>query len=146
MKPPKGSPHTTTIFWFFLILLVLAGCKESTNSPTELASNAPVTVNVTNAFTYLVMGDNYTANVSSDLTFTTDSLVYSMVVANFGGGSTTFTVWDASGNTILKDSIFTTKVNTVVQSGKGIPMRYTLGFRNFSGSMTLSFAANKGAH
>jgi hypothetical protein len=145
MKPSKDSPNTTT-FWIFLILTVLAGCKESTNSPTELASNAPVVAVVPNAFTYVIFGDNFTASVNNDLSFTTDSLVYSMVVAKFGGGSATFTVWDASGNTVLRDSVFTTKVNAVVQSGKGIPKRCTLGFQNFSGQMTLSFAANKGPH
>ena len=145
MKPSKDSPHTTTL-WMFLILAPLTGCKDSTNSPTELASNAPVVAVVPNAFTYVVFGDNYTASVNYDLQFTTDSLVYSMVVGKFGGGSATFIVWDASGNTILRDSVFTTKVNAVVQSGKGIPKRCTLGFQNFSGQMTLSFAANKGAH
>lgn len=146
MKPQGESPRSTVTLWICLILIALAGCEDSTNSPTELASNAPVVAVVPNAFTYVMFGDNFTASVNYDLSFTTDSLVYSMVVAKFGGGSATFTVWDASGNNVLRDSVFTTKVNTVVQSGKGIPKLCTLRFQNFSGQMTLSFAANKGAH
>ncbi len=141
----KPLSHATSLA-LLLSLFALASCENDLTSPTDLADNAPVIVSVTNAFTYVMMADRFTASVTYDLAFTTDSLVYSMVVASFGGGTSTFTVNDASGNTVLRDSVFTTKVNTVIQSGKGIPRRCTLSFQNFSGKMTMSLTANQVRH
>jgi hypothetical protein len=146
MKTPKNSPHYTITLWIFLILLSFAGCKDSSTSPTDLVTNAPVIASVTNVFTYVMAADNFTAGVNYDLTFTTDSLIYTTVVSNFGRGSFTFTVGDASGNTILRDSVFTTKVNTVIQSGKGIPKHCTLNFQNFTGSLNLALTSNQVKH
>ncbi len=141
----KSLSHATSLA-LLLSVFALASCENDSTSPTDLANNAPVIVSVTTAFTYVMMADRFTASVNYDLAFTTDSLVYSMVVASFGGGTSTFIVNDASGNTVLRDSVFTTKVNTVIQSGKGIPRRCTLSFQNFSGKMTMSLTANQGRH
>ncbi len=129
-----------------LTLFVAASCNDTATGPTDLASNAPVIVSVTNAFSYVMMANNFTSSTSYDLSYTTDSLVYSMVVANFGSGTATFVVTDQGGNAVLRDSITTSKVNAIVQSGKGIPRRCTLAFQNFSGKMTLSLAANQAKH
>ncbi len=146
MKRTNRLLRCATTLRIFLLLAVFAGCKDSATSPTSIATNAPVVVSVTNAFTYVMMGDRYTASVNYDVSFTTDSLVYSLVVANFGGGNATFVVADPSGTTIIRDSVFTSKVNTVIQSGTGIPKHCTLGFQNFTGSITLSLAANQVKH
>ena len=143
MKRTKRLPSYATVLRIFLVLGAFAGCKDSATSPTSIANNAPVIVSVTNAFTYVMMADRYTTSVNYDLNFTTDSLVYSLVVANYGAGNATFVVADPSGNTIIRDSLFTSKVNSLVQSGKGIPKRCTLGFQNFTGSISLSLAANQ---
>ena len=146
MKRMKSLPSCAAVLRIFLVLFACAGCKDNEASPTSVVNNAPVIVSVTNAFTYVMMGDKYTTSANYDLNFTTDSLVYSLVVGNFGAGNATFVVADPSGNTIIRDSVFTSKVNTLVQSGKGIPKRCTLGFQNFTGSISLSLAANQARH
>ena len=146
MKTPEKIPQYTITRWIFLILLSFIGCKDSSTSPADFVTNAPVTASVTNVFTYVIAADDFTAGVNADLTFTTDSLVYSAVVSNFGRGSFTFTVGDLSGKTILRDSVFTTKVNAVIQSGKGIPSRCSLNFQNFTGSLNLALTSNQVKH
>ena len=143
MRPTKRLPSCAAALRILLLLGACAGCKDSATSPTSIADNVPVIVSVTNAFTYVMMADRYTTSVNYDLNFTADSLVYSLVVGNFGGGNATFVVADPSGNTIIRDSVFTSKVNTLVQSGKGIPKRCTLGFQDFTGSISVSLAANQ---
>ena len=139
-------PSCAPVLRTFVVLGAFAACVDIASSPTSTASNAPVVVNVTNAFTYVMMANGYTASVSYDLTFTTDSLAYTLVVANWGAGNATFAVGDASANTIVRDSVFTSKVRTVVQSGKGIPRRFMLGFQNFTGRISLALAANQARH
>jgi hypothetical protein len=146
MKQTKTFPSFAAVLRTLVMLCALVGCKDSADSPTSVANNAPVIVSVTNAFTYVMMANSYTASVNYDLNFTTDSLVYSLVVGNWGSGNAALVIGDASGNTIVRDSVFTSKVNTLVQSGKGIPKRCTFGFQNFSGSITLSLAANQARH
>jgi len=146
MKRTNSFPSCAAVLRTLVVLGAFAACNDTASSPTSIANNAPVIVNVTNAFTYVMMANGYAASVNYDLTFTTDSLVYSLVVANWGAGNATFVLTDASANTIVRDSVFTSKVNTLVQSGKGIPKRCTLGFQNFTGSITLSLAANQTRH
>ncbi len=146
MKRTNSFPSCAAVLRTFVVLGAFAACNDTASSPTSIANNAPVIVNVTNAFTYVMMAKGYTASVNYDLTFTTDSLVYSLVVANWGAGSATFVLGDASANTIIRDSVCTSKVNTLVQSGKGIPKRCTLAFQNFTGGITLSLAANQAKH
>jgi hypothetical protein len=143
MKRTKALPSCAAVLRTFVMLGAFAACNGTATSPTSIANNAPVIVNVTNAFTYVMMANSYTASVNYDLNFTTDSLVYSLVVANLGAGNAAFVLGAASANTILRDSVFTSKVNTVVQSGKGIPNRCTLSFQNFTGSISISLAANQ---
>jgi hypothetical protein len=146
MKRRKTLPSYTAVLRTLVLLGIFTACNDTASSPTSIANNAPVIVNVTNAFTYVMMANSFTSSVNYDLNFTTDSLVYSLVVANWGAGNTTFVLGDASANTIFRDSVFTTKVSTLVQSGKGIPKRCTLGFQNFTGSISLSLAANQARH
>jgi hypothetical protein len=146
MKRTKRLPSCAAVLRILVVLGAFAACNDTATSPTSLVTNAPVIVSVPNAFTYVMMAKGYTASVNYDLNFTTDSLVYSLVVGNLGAGNATYVVLDPSGNTILRDSVFTSKVNTLVQSGKGIPKRCTLGFQNFTGSINLSLTANQAHH
>ena len=146
MKSTKRFPSCTAALGIFLLLGAFGACKDDSTSPTGIVTNAPVIASATNAFAYVMMADGFTASVNYDLNFTTDSLAYSMVVSNWGSGSTTFLVVDPSGSTIIRDSVFTSKVSSLVQSGKGIPKRCTLSFQNFTGGISLSLAANQARH
>jgi len=146
MKRTKILSSCATVLRSVVVLCAFAACNDTATSPASILTNAPVTASVTDAFTYVMMANSYTASVKYDLNFTTDSLVYSMVVGNFGAGNIAFVVADPLGNTILRDSVFTSKVNTVVQSGKGIPKRCTLSFQNFTGSINLALTANGARH
>jgi hypothetical protein len=146
MKRTNSLPSCAAVLRTFVVLAAFAACNDTATSPSSIANNAPIIANVTNAFSYVMMANGYTASVNYDLSFTTDSLVYSLVVANWGADNATFFLADASANTIVRDSVFTSKVNSLVQSGKGIPKHCTLGFQNFTGSITLSLAANQARH
>jgi hypothetical protein len=146
MNRTKRLPSCAAVLRIFVVLGAFAACNDTATSPTSIVTNAPVTASVTDAFTYVMMASSYSASVNYDLNFTTDSLVYSLVVSNFGTGNATYVVVDPSGNTILRDSVFTSKVNALVQSGKGIPKRCTLAFQNFTGSINLALTANLARH
>jgi hypothetical protein len=146
MKRTKMLPSRVAVLRLLVFLGAFAACNDTATSPATILTNAPVTASVTDAFTYVMMASKYTSSVNYDLSFTTDSLVYSLVVSNFGAGNVTYVVVDPSGNTIFRDSVFTSKVNALVQSGKGIPKRCTLGFQNFTGSINLALTANGARH
>lgn len=146
MNPHRGASSKTFILIVLVLASLLIGCNKNSTSPTVVINNTPVAVSVTNAFTFTIDASGFSANTGYDLSFNTDSLVYSLVVSNFGSGNASVAVSNLTGGATMRDSVFSNKVNTIIQSGTGIPKRCTLGFQNFTGKLTLALTSNQIQH
>ena len=136
-------------FFFSLPLILIAaslfiGCDKNTTDVTiptnTVIGNTPVNVSATNAFTYTIDANGFTTNAGQDLSFTSDSLVYTIVVTGYSSGSATIEVTNQTGAVMMHDSVTTNKVSTIVDSGKGIPKRCMLNFSNFTGKLNFVLA------
>ncbi len=146
MNPNRGASSRRFVLSVLVLVSMLVGCNKNSTSPTVVIINTPVAVSVTNAFTFTIDASGYSANAGYDLSFNTDSLVYSLVVSNFNSGNASVAVSNLTGGVTMRDSVFSNKVNTIIQSGTGIPKRCTLGFQNFTGRLTLALTSNQTKH
>lgn len=73
-------------YYFFILgmILCLTSCKNNpTSTIVENNVNSPVTINVTNSFTYNVNANQYTDNSINDLNFLSDSLVVTLTASSY---------------------------------------------------------------
>lgn len=146
MNPHRGASSRAFIVIVLVLASLLIGCNKNSTSPTATINNTPVAVSVTNAFTFTIDANGYSANAGYDLSFNTDSLVFSLVASNFGSGNASVTVSNLTGGVAMHDSVFSNTVTAIIQSGTGIPKRCTLGFQNFTGKLTLALTSNSTQH
>ena len=125
---------------FLVIAAYFAGCKEDTtvNPPY---SNTPIIASTNNAFTFTLAANSYSANVEYELSFTTDSLAYSIIVSGFSSGSGSLTMMDSNSSNIYVETLRGNKVVAFTQTNHGIPKKVKLVFNGFSG--TFNFALSR---
>jgi hypothetical protein len=78
----------------------------------------------------------YTASPAYDLTFSTDSLAYTLVVDGYLSGNASLYIRDSTNSIVLNDSITTNQKKVTTQTGTGIPKRFTLSCNNFTGKIS----------
>jgi hypothetical protein len=148
MKNAISSFHITKSYiTLFSLGIFLSGCTNSNSNnpmtPVTVATNTPVIASVTNAFTYVIMANNYTQNQDWALTFTSDSLVLAVVSSNYKSGSLYFSVTDSTNAAIFQDTLTTNSVTTLIQSGKGIPKHCTINCSAYTGNVTFTLSKNR---
>lgn len=131
--------HCLILFTF----VVMLGCNSSSTPTSPTLNNTAMISNVLNAFSYSVAANNFTASDTFDLTFSADSLAYSLASGNYVSGSALVSVLDSNGAVIIRDSVFTNKLVGATLSGKGIPRRFAIACNHYTGSMNFSMAGNK---
>jgi hypothetical protein len=135
--------HFSFYIPLLLAIMVLVGCKEnSTVSIQSSASqNIPVVVSTTNAFTFAIDANAYTASNVYDLTFSTDSLACTLAVGGYVSGNASLYIRDSTTFNVFNDSITTNQASATTQAGKGTPRQFTLSCNNFTGK--ISFALSR---
>ncbi len=120
--------------------IFFVGCKENilTNSTS---ANIPVIANTTNAFAFTLIANSYSSEIEYDLSFSTDSLSYSITVFNQTSGDGSLTILDSNNSIVYSDTLLINKVVAFTQAAKGIPKTIKLTFNNYTG--TLSFALSR---
>lgn len=116
--------------------VVAGGCKESTPTNIVDSRNTPVLAVTANSLSYVIDADRYSASSSSELSFTSDTVAISLASGGYVGGYAVLTVSAAGGVVIFSDSITSNKAIAITQSARGIPVRLTSAFSNFTGKVS----------
>lgn len=125
---------------FLLVLTVyLTGCTEDeTVNPGYY--NTPVVSKRTDALAYTLVADYFTSTAEYDLSFTSDSLAYSLIVSSYFSGIGTLEVKDSTGANIYEETLQGNKVISFTQADLGIPKRIKLEFDRYTGIVNFSLA------
>lgn len=121
--------------------IFFVGCKENilTNSTS---ANIPVIANTTNAFAFTLIANSYSSDIEYDLSFSTDSLSYSITVFNQTSGDGSLTILDSNNSIVYSDTLLINKVVTFTQAAKGIPKTIKLTFNNYTGTLSFTLSRN----
>jgi hypothetical protein len=128
-------------------IVVFIGCKENSTVSIQSSTpqNTPVVVSTTNAFTYAIDANAYTASTAYDLAFSTDSLAGTLAIGGYLFGNASLYIRDSTNSIVFNDSVTTNQTIVIAQAGKGIPKRFTLSCNNFTGkiSFVLSYVLGR---
>lgn len=122
---------------FLVIAAYFAGCTEDT---TVNPPNTPVIASTSNAFAYTLAANSYSANSEYELSFTTDSLAYSIIVSGYMSGNGSLTIMDSNNLNVYAESLQSNKVVAFTQTNHGIPKKVKLVFNGFSGTFNFALA------
>jgi hypothetical protein len=138
MKSLKRISHFSFYIPILLALVIFVGCKENSTVSIQSSAlqNTPIIVSTTNAFTYAIDANAYTANTAYDLAFSTDSLACTLVVGGYLSGNASLYIRDSTNSIVLNDSVTTNRKKVTTQAGTGIPKRFTLSSNNFTGKIS----------
>lgn len=140
----ESFPVIKSYIVLFAFAIFVSSCMNNNPaSPTTVATNTPVIASAANAFTFVLAANNYTQNQNWGVTFTSDSITFSLVSGNYKSGSVLFSVTDSTTATILQDTIKTNAVVALTQTGKGVPKHCTINCSNYTGNVTFTMSGNK---
>jgi hypothetical protein len=105
--------------------------------PTSTGQNQPTTVSTLNTLTFSVDAIAFSFQSSSDLTFTGDSLVYVLSITGYAQGGGFLKVLNASGSTILSDSLNSNRAIVNTNMAGRIPARFAISLTNFTGKISI---------
>lgn len=126
-------------------LALFLSCNENNvlvNTPYP-GQNSPTITVAQNAFTFSVNAVALSFLSSGGLSFTGDSLVYTLSVAGYQGGTGLVKVMDEAGNTILSDSLNSSRtIDNMLVWGR-IPAGYYISLENFTGRVSLALTGSQ---
>lgn len=126
------------------ILIVLNGCqKEEKEIVRQSLENQPVIVNVQNAYTFTVFGDEFSTTRSDPVSFLDDSVSISLTVAAYSGGSGRIRVLATDSTELFQESTDGNKTVVVMRKFPRPPGNITLQLNSFSGQLSFVVAQVK---
>lgn len=102
--------------------------------------NTPVISKATDALTYSLAADYYTSNAAYNLSFTSDSLAYSLTITNYFSGIGSLRIKDSIGTIIYVDTLQGNRIYSIVEKAQGIPHRFEIDFDHFTGKLNFALA------
>ncbi|MBE0550769.1 MAG: hypothetical protein IH619_00115 [Ignavibacterium sp.] len=129
------------LFIFLLAFAVyLTGCTDDDDDINSSYYNTPVISKTTDALAYSLAADYYTQTAGYNLSFTSDSLAYSLIIANYFSGIGSLRIKDTSGIIIYEETLQGNKVYTITETGNGIPGKFEIDFDRFTGTVNFALA------
>jgi hypothetical protein len=109
--------------------------------------NTPVTTNALNAFAFTVDAQQFSLHRVERLTFTLDSLAYTLVVTGYTSGGGALTLSDGRGEVMRTDTLnFNHVIASTAVVGR-IPAEVTVTLTSFSGNIAFALAGvRRGTH
>jgi hypothetical protein len=127
------------LFIFLLAFAVyLTGCTDDDINSSYY--NTPVISKTTDALAYSLVADYYTQTAGYNLTFTSDSIAYSLIIANYFSGIGSLRIKDTSGTIIYEEILQGNKVISFTETDQGIPQKFEIDFDHFTGSINFALA------
>ena len=144
MNSSNRISHFSFYIPTLLTIVVFGGCKENStvSIQSSTTNNTPVVVSTTNAFTYAIDANAYTASTAYDLTFSTDSIACTLAVGGYVSGNASMYIRDSMNSIVFHDSVTTNKAIVITQASKGIPRRFILSCNNFTGKISFILSRN----
>lgn len=136
----ESFPVIKSCVTLFALGIILSSCTDNPASTTTASTNTPVIASAANAFTFVVTANNYTHNENWGLTFTSDSIAFSIVSGNHTSGSVLISVTDSTNAAIFQDTVTANRVVALTQSGKGIPAHCTINCGSYTGNLTFAMS------
>ena len=129
--------------WCVLFAGLSLSCREKNVivEPSSSGQNQPAIVSTLNTLTFSVDALAFSFRSSSDLTFTGDSLVYVLSITGYAQGGGLFKVLNASGSTILSDSLNSNRSIVNTNLAGRIPARFSISLTNFTGNISIVLTA-----
>jgi hypothetical protein len=126
-----------------LLTSLSLSCRESNVivEPPPTRQNQPAIVSTLNTLTFAVDAVAFSFQSSEDLTFNGDSLVYVLSVTGYTQGGGLFNVVNASGSTIISDSLNSNKSIVTTNLTGRIPSRFSISLTNFTGRVSIVLTA-----
>jgi hypothetical protein len=140
---PRSFPIIECCVTIFALGIFASSCTNNPASSTTASTNTPVIASATNAFTFVLAASSYTQDENWGLTFTSDSIAFSVVSGNYTSGSVLFSVTDSTNGAIFQDTVTTNRVIALTQSGKGIPTHCTINCNGYTGNVTFAMSGYK---
>jgi hypothetical protein len=130
-------------YYYFIIsiTLCLTSCKDhSTSSASQDNLNSPVTVNVTNSFTYSINASKYSDISHHNLSFISDSVVVTLSSSGYSSGQAIILVSDSSDSTIFCDTVKSNKTMIVGHLTTAKPRHCHFNFTNLTARLAFVVA------
>ncbi len=122
-----------------LTVIYFAGCTDD-----EIVKppyyNTPAMSKTTDAFAYTLTAEYFTSTAGYDVTFTSDSLAYSLIISSYFSGIGNLDVKDSSGAILYSEILQGNKVISFTQTDLGIPKIIHIDFDHFTGSINFALA------
>lgn len=125
---------------FLLVLTVyISGCTDD-DSVNPSYYNSPVISKTKNALAYSLIAEYYTQTAGYNLSLTSDSLAYSLIIANYFSGIGSLRIKDTSGTIIYEETLQGNKVISFMEADNGIPGKFEIDFDRFTGTVNFALA------
>lgn len=129
------------LFIFLLAFVIyLTGCTDD-DSVNSSYYNSPVISKTTDALAYSLVADYYTQTAGYNLSFTSDSIAFSLIISNYFSGIGSLRVKDSTRSIIFQDTLQGNKILSFTQMDEGIPQKFEIDFDRFTG--TVNFALTR---
>ena len=128
------------IISLLVISVYFTGCTDD-DIVNQSYYNTPVISKTKNVVAYTLVANSYSSTAEYDLTFTSDSLAYSLIFSNYSSGNGSLTVqMNASSSYMFVESLNSNKVIFLTDANHGIPEKVKLIFDHFTGTLNFSLA------
>ncbi len=124
-----------------LILAVsVSGCIHNLDIETPI-DNFPIVANTADAYTFTVLGNDANINRQDNLNFSTDVVVASLTISNYGAGDGTLRITDSNGEIIFEETLNGDKVVANAELAGKLPQSVAIDMTDFSGHIVFAFSA-----
>ena len=123
-----------------LLAIVTTGCIHNLDIETPI-DNFPIVANAEDAYTFTVLGNEANINRQDNLNFSTDKVVASLTISNYGRGSGVLRITDANGEIIFEETLNGNKVVADAEITGKLPESIAIDMSDFSGHIVFAFSA-----
>ena len=129
--------------YYFLIVVILCftSCKDNSTSTTDQSNlNSPVTVNVTNSFTFSINANQYSAITQNDLSYISDTVVVTLSSSGYSAGQAIILVTDSSKTALFCDTVKSNKTIVIVPALTAKPRYCSINIANLTAKLAFVVA------
>ena len=149
LKVPDDARVLGSVIGWLLVSFFVLSCNQDNviiSTPPNTGQNQPVVTAAQDLFTFNVNAVGLSFLSSGNVSFTGDSLRYTLSIAGHRTGGGLFRVLDTTDTSLFSDSLSSNRtIVTGLITGR-IPARYEISLTNFTGQVSLVLSSAGSAH
>ena len=149
LKVPDDARVLGSVIGWLLVSFFVLSCNQDNviiSTPPNTGQNQPVVTAAQDLFTFNVNAVGFSFLSSGNVSFTGDSLRYTLSIAGHRTGGGLFRVLDTTDTSLFSDSLSSNRtIVTGLITGR-IPARYEISLTNFTGQVSLVLSSAGSAH